>query len=381
MSERTTQFPTRCSFAQSKGCIMAAPSYNNTYKRSSFTIPAGIIPAGVVFLFLVVITLLSSCANKPHEENRETLLHNCKDFSDSINSLPTIPFDRIPSVFTRWKNLETRLLEVIERDTLEEEQNMIALSIMSRYGNQTLNKIFESIDYRLHDLTDLLTLERDIACRLVKIDKKYFSDAEHFYDSLGNVSPLPVGNMKNTEDEYQLFLESSLSSEFKDWDDVEEVLSTEDRCYTGYLQNLKNHSQKMTANIIEMTERLASRLMESAQEGKFSSERLVAYMTVRTSRRQILCARQELAYIENGKVDRIGNASMSISGIIAPFLHFNPLLIASRNQCQMDELRDIGSRIADAFNKLESQGFILISHPDSLPNRIAKDYISFMMNY
>ena len=35
----------------------------------------------------------------------------------------------------------------------------------------------------------------------------------------------------------------------------------------------------------------------------------------------------------------------------------------------------------NAFNKLESQGFILISHPDSLPNRIAKDYISFMMNY
>jgi hypothetical protein len=47
----------------------------------------------------------------------------------------------------------------------------------------------------------------------------------------------------------------------------------------------------------------------------------------------------------------------------------------------MNELRDIGSRIPDAFNKLESRGFILISHPDSLPNRIAKDYISFMMNY
>ena len=381
MSDRTTQSPTRCSFAQSKGCIVAAPSYNNTDKRSSFTIPAGIIPAGVVFLFLAVITLLSSCSNKQYEENRETLLHNCKDFSDSINSLPTIPFDRIPSVFTRWKNMETRLLEVIERDTLEEEQNMIALSILSQYGDQTLNKIFESIDYRLHDFTDLLSLERDIACRLVKIDRKYFSDAELFYDSLGNVSPLPVGNMKNTEDEYQLFLESSLSSEFKDWNDVEEFLSTEDRCYNGYLQNLKNHSQKMTATIIEMTETLASRLMGSAQEGKFSSERLVAYMTVRTCRRQILCARHELAYIENGKVDRIGNASMSISGIIAPFLHFNPVLIASRNQCQMDELRDIGSRIADAFNKLESQGFILISHPDSLPNRIAKDYISFMMNY
>ena len=381
MSERTTQSPTRCSFAQSKGCIVATPSYNNTHKRSSFTIPAGASPAGVVFLFLVVITLLSSCSNKQYEENRETLLHNCKDFSDSINSLPTIPFDRIPSVFTRWKNLETRLLEVIERDTLEEEQNMIALSIMSRYGDQTLNKIFESIDYRLHDFTDLLTLERDIACRLVKIDRKYFSDAEHFYDSLGNIGPLPDNDMKYTEQEYLSFLESSLSSEFKGWNDVEEFLSTEDRCYTGYLQNPKNHSQKMTATIIEMTERLASRLMESAQEGKFSSERLVAYMTVRTSRRQILCARQELTYMGNGKADRIDNASMSISGIIAPFLHFNPLLIASRNQRQMDELRKIGSRIPDAFYKLESRGFILISHPDCLPNRIAKDYISFMMNY
>ena len=380
MSERTTQSPTCCSLAQAKGCSIAVSSKNTIFKRASLTIPAGASHAGVVFLFLVIITLLSSCSNKPPEDCRKTLLHNYQDFTDSVISLPSIPFDWIPSVFSRWKGLESDLLEVIGKDTLEEEQNMIALSIMSRYGEQTLNKIFMSIDCRLHDYSDLLSLQKDIACRTVMIDRKYFSEAEHFYDSLGNVGTRPDGVMKDTEPEYLSFLETSLSSDFMDWNDVEAFLCTEDRCYLGYLQDLQDHSMKMTATIIETTEKLSSRFLESAKDGNYSSERLVAYMTVRTSRRQILCARQELTNIETRKAKRIDNASMSISGIIAPFLHFNPVLIASRNQLQIEQLREIGTRIPDAFDKLESQGFILISHPDSLPNRIAKDYIAFMMN-
>lgn len=380
MSDTTPHSPSRCFFAHDKGANPAARSNHSSDKRSLFTITVGAWPAGVVLLCIYIVTLLASCTEKSQEYSRESLLHRYHNFTDSVSSLPAIPFDQIPSVYSRWKDIESNLFQVIGRDTLDKEQNMIALSIMSQYGDKVMDRIFKSIDSRQHDYSDLISLQKAIACRYARIDRMLYSEAEHFYDSISTNEPSPADDIEGSELAYLSFLETSCSCKFNVWSEVEELLRTEDRCYAGYLQNLQAHSQKVTSTIIETTEELTSRILKTAREGAYSPERLVAYMTVRTNRRQMLCARQGLSHIESGNVSHMDDASMSISGIITPFLHFNPVLIASRNQGQIEELGEIGRRIPKAFDKLESQGFILISHPDSLPNRIAKDYITYMLN-
>lgn len=142
-----------------------------------------------------------------------------------------------------------------------------------------------------------------------------------------------------------------------------------------------NHSQTMTGEIIEATERLAERMSEAAITNRIEAKKLLVYMTVRTNMRLIHCAKASMNTTLSVNIQNMKEASFCVSSFMAPFLHFNHNIIASRTPKQNQILATIGSKTSQAFETLESQNLVLISAPDSLPNKILKDYITYVLNY
>lgn len=352
---------------------------NSFHKLWDFrTIPVRLKLAGVVIFFLSLLSFSSCSENK---QTRASLLKDYYSFRDKTSIDKDSPASSIADYVIQWKTLENQLFDFIREDSLAYEENFQTISSMSFIGDSLTRKLNAVVDSRLFTYDDLTEIQTIIAKSYaqVHIQSPYVSEAAEFYNRLESELP-PSYGITDTETEYLDFLIDASTRDYSRWTEVEECLRTEDLLYRGYISYVFEHSQSMALEIIETTHLLVERLSDSASSGKIETEKLLAYMTVRTNSRLIESAKAGINTTLSVPIYDISEASFCVSSYMAPFIHFHPNIIASRTERQKQLLRDIGHKIPDAFKTLESKDYILINAPDSLPNRILKDYVTFVLN-
>lgn len=333
--------------------------------------------AGAMFLSLFII-LFSGCTSHKPARTREVILIEYRAFCDSLESLPSIPFHRLPEVIDRWSSLEGELFSRVLADSIHEDENLIIFSTVSVLGNRIQTKVKSSIDDSIHSFSDVASFEFDIAARQYPPSNRFVGEANDFY-SLNLCQTAMVDPPGSELEHYMRFLDEVDDIDITDFDDVKELLYQEDLLYRAYLDNMLDHSYRESYGIISQTEYFSDRLADYAVSHPDDSERLLAYMTVRTIRRQLLCARKGLDCILSGEVKTLEQATSSATCFTALLVHFNPLLLSYRTEEQNREVEGICQDVPKAFNALEERGLIVISHPDSLPNRILKDYVDYLI--
>lgn len=343
---------------------------------SSRMVPA-CIRAGAMFLSLFIL-LFTGCTSHKHVRTREGILTEYRSFCDSLESLSSIPFHRLPEVIDRWSSLEDELLSCVLSDSVHEDENLIAFSTVSVLGNRIQSKVKASIDESIHTFSDVASFEYDIAARQYPPSNRFVGEANDFYAI--NLCQSAIVDPPGSElEHYMRFLDEVADIDITDFDDVKELLYQEDLLYRAYMDNMMAHTYRESYGIISQTEDFSDRLSDYAVNHPDDSERLLAYMTVRTIRRQLLCARKGLDCILSGEVKTLEQATSAATCFTALLVHFNPLLLSYRTEEQNREVKDICRDVPKAFKALEERDLVVISHPDSLPNRILKDYVDYLI--
>lgn len=339
--------------------------------------PAGSGLVGTMLFCVFLSHAFSSCRPDP-EKSREELIREYGCFSDSVESLSSIPFRRLPDVMERWTRLEDDIISSLAGDTTANDENLITFSTLSVYGNRILSKVRSSIDSRKRSFTEVSDFQREMASRMYPSANSYVKEANDFYDQ----SLCQSAEMVSPEDElmqYLGFLDEAEDWQLSDFEEVKDFLYHEDILYRAYMDNMLAHSYRDSYRIISQTEVFSDRLSDYAAAHPSESERLLAYMTVRTIRRQLVCARKGLSCIFNDEVATLDQATSAATCFTVVFVHFNPLLLSYRTERQEAEVDTICREASRAFQRLEEKGLVVIAHPDSLPNRILKDYIDYLL--
>ena len=350
---------------------------NSFHKLWDFcTIPVSVKLAGVVFLF--VPFSLISCSDKRSPSHSELLKEYSTMRSDSRLTQTSSPSDLAEFVI-RWKDKENQLFDLIREDSLAYEENYHTLTSMSFIGDSLSKKLGIIIDNRLYSYDELIEIQKKIATRyaLIKTDSPYVAEANDFFSKI-QPDLRSKGSVHDIESEYLDFLIDASSHTYHSWNDVKSSLREEDRLFRSYTSIVFEHSQVMASEIIEATHLFLERLSESLEAEDIDSDKLLAYMTVRTNSRLLVSAVAGLNAVE--LTYDMSEASFCVSSFMAPFLHFHPNIIATRTEHQNKILSNIGRKIPEAFETLDSQDFSLINSPDSLPNRILKDYFTYVLN-
>lgn len=335
---------------------------------------------GAAFVVLSFFSF-SSC-NKQEPHTRESMLKEYQCFHDSLCALSSIePYD-ISEVVIRWKTLESNLFDLISQDSINYLENFNTVTMMAEYGNNITNALESSIDNHLYSYDDILSIQDQIASHYAQLvaSDQYCQEANTFYESLDGYESSSISSSA-IENEYLDFLSYATERKYDDWSMMTECLRTEDILFRSYLTSMLSHPADIAFEIVNGTEELSDYMADALVSDSLAARRLLAYMTVRTNRRLLCCAQTGLNYSLSNSIGNMQQASLCVSSVIAPYLQFNPDIISLRTTKQRNMLGLIGNKIPNSFVNLESQGFVLISHPDSLPNRIIKDYISYVLNY
>lgn len=330
-------------------------------------------------LFCILTSALLACSTRNEPvRTRDTLLPEYHSFSDSLESLSSIPFCQLPAIVDRWFTLEDELYSYILADSLHKDENIIAFSTVSVLGNRIEKKVRSTIDLSLHDFTDVAVFEYELSSRRCHPENRFVCEADEFYD-INSCHSAVFDSIGSELSLYMSFLDEINSYEICDFDIVKDILYQEDLLYRAYMDNMMAHSSCESSAIVRQTEILSDRLSDYVECHPDESDRLLAYMTVRTIRRQLICARRGLDCIFSGEVRTLEQATDAATCFTALLVNFNPLLISCRNEEQNQEVMDICHRIPKAFQVLQDRGLNIISSPDSLPNRILNDYIDYLM--
>lgn len=364
-----------------RGHALAKALKNSFHKLWDFrTIPVRLRLAGVVFFIVGIVISLSSCAK--HPEPRVVQMESYRAFLDSTSRISKIDPTSLPQIIIRWKHLENSLFDIIRQDSMNYEANYNDITKMALYGDSLTRVISSSIDKQPISYKQLLEIQSKVAQAFADISlaDEDVKLATSFYENSG-ITSNPYSSVSDIERDYLGFLEESSIRDFQNWNEIEDCLREENKFFECYIAMIFNHSQTMTGEIIEATERLAERMSEAAISNRIEAKKLLVYMTVRTNMRLIESAKAGMNTTLSVKIKNMKEASFSVSSFMAPFLHFNHNIIASRTPKQNQLLAAIGSKTSQAFESLESQNLVLISSPDSLPNKILKDYITYVLNY
>lgn len=340
------------------------------------TIPVSIKLAGVVFLFVCIY--LISCTNDSCPSRAEMLKEYGMKRSDSRLSSASSPSD-IADFVICWKDLENQLFDLIRDDSLAYEENYKTLTTMSFIGDSISRRLGTIIDSRLFSYDELTEIQKKIASRYtqIKADSPYIHEAAEFYFTIQS-DQTSKDSVRDIESEYLDFLIEASSHAYTSWNDVLVGLREEDRLFRNYTSMVFEHSQITASEIIEATQMFMERLSESVESDDIDTNRLLAYMTVRSNSRLMTSAVAGLNAVE--QTHDLKEASFCVSSFMAPLLHFHPNIIATRTERQNKILSIIGHKIPDAFKTLETKDFSLINAPDSLPNKILKDYITYVLS-
>ena len=374
------------SYPHSLGCItschaLAKALKNSVHKLWDFrTSPVRSRLAGVVFFIFGIVFSLSSCAK--HPAPRFAQMQSYRAFLDSTSRISKITPESLPQIIIRWKRLENSLFEIIRQDSMNYDTNYDDITKMALYGDSLTRVISSSIDRQQISYKQLLNIQSQIAQSFadISLEDDDVRLATSFYEN-SSITSNTYSSVADIERDYLNFLDESSSRDFQNWNDIEDCLRDEHKFFECYTAMIFNHSQTMTGEIIEATERLAERMSEAAITNRIEAKKLLVYMTVRTNMRLIHCAKASMNTTLSVNIQNMREASFCVSSFMAPFLHFNHNIIASRTPKQNQILATIGSKTSQAFETLESQNLVLISAPDSLPNKILKDYITYVLNY
>ena len=336
---------------------------------------------GALFALVLSTFSWSSCKNQ-EPRTRESMLKEYEAFQDSLCSLPSLSPDDISQIVIRWKSLESELFNLISNDSVNYQENYNTVYQMAELGNSITEKLESSIDSQLCSYDDILSIQEQIASHYAQLvaSDQYCQEAATFYDGLDNYS-VSHHSAQSIEKEYLDFLTYATEQSYKDWNTLTDCLRTEDILFRSYLSTMLSHPSDIAFEIVNGTEELSEHMADAIGNDSLNSMKLLAYMTVRTNRRLLNCAQTGLNLSLGNSIGNMQEASLCVSSVMAPYLQFNPNIISLRTARQRNALGLIGNEIPNSFHNLETRGFVLISSPDSLPNRIIKDYISYILNY
>lgn len=203
------------------------------------------------------------------------------------------------------------------------------------------------------------------------------TDAIHFYESLDykDFSPdlYPLSG-------YILLLDNARQTDYNSWDQVQEFLIEEDSFFQAFLRPICHYDQATAREVIKKTEDVCSHIATCLDNDNSLKEQLYRYMVMRTNRRLILSASYALENVLEDNISSFEEASGALTSIISPFVYFSSSLLSLRTPSQFKELQRIGERLPIAMDKLDTWDYCLVSQPDSLPDKILKDFIAFVMN-
>lgn len=344
---------------------------------SLLAVPGRPLLSGAVSCFLLCFLVFVSCAVHETPKTRDSLMKEYSMFTDSLNALPSVSVPSLSSVVIRWYELENEIFEIISRDTLHENENLLAIYQMSSFGEQVNTRICESIDMSHVSFLDLLAFQQSVATACYSETDIDLTEAICFYDAQDR-------NSYNPEQKplagYLSLLDGSLSSDFSQWEHVLHFLSEEDQYYRAFLQVISDQDQERKKDVVRKTEEVCSKIAASYMNDSLRKEQLFGYMVMRTNRRLLFAADSAIEAVLSEQCTSVDEAASAVSSILSPFIYFNSSLLSLRTQAQNKELGRIGKQMSEVFQHLHAQGFQIVSHPDSLPNRIMKDYVAFVMN-
>lgn len=340
-------------------------------------VPAGRYLAGAM-LFLALPLFLLSCSNKSDEEHSSACnLSRCQAFCDSVVSLSSIPLESLPGIILRWKDMESGIFETWASDSLCLGEELSAVSCLASMDSLLMECAHHCIDEHRRSFIELSTFQCEVSMAQFPPQNSFIREANSFYQ-LNLCQSAVMDSPQQTLDRYAGFMEEVAEFPFSDFDDIQEMLYQEDLLYRAYMDDLMSHSFRDSYAIILQTEDFSDRLADYAVSHPSETERLLAYMTVRTIRRQLLCAQKGLSSILNDEVRTQDQATSAVTSFTALFLHFNPLLMVYRTETQQEEVEDIGLQIPDALLLLESKGLRVFNNADSLANYMLKDYVDYL---
>ena len=332
-------------------------------------------------LAVLVVPFLSGCDEASTPKAQKILLHEYEAFTDSVSSLHYIPVEEMPAVVERWRQLEDKIFELLSRDSLYlDDESYAAVNSMSLYGSIIFNRLFESIDQQCVSFPQLASVQWEMAKTQFPDSNTTLEEAYSFYQK----ALRDTLEFNLPEDQYSAYLDFLTEAEKKNvssWEELRDLLYEEDLLYRSYIKDVFAHTSSQHAVITEMTEAMMCRFSDYAGCHQEEGNTLFAYLSVRTTQRQLLCAERGLCAVIGKEIDSSAEAEMAVTSFIAPFVNFNPLLITQRTQGQNENLQRVGELIPTAFSALESQGLLSISAPDSLPGAILKDYISYIYSH
>lgn len=355
----------------------SASSADNIVVCDHGTVPPGSILQGLV-LFISLFSL-AGCSPGERPVTRDSLLAEYEVFTDSVEKTSELSIGELPAVVTRWHGLEDRLFSLMSDDSVSFDANIIAVTRMSSLGERVKERINRSVDASLHSYDELIQLQQKISLGSTGSAMSGYAAARDFFSSLPCMEVWPGAS--ESESGYLDFLYRQQLVSFRTWDQIEEMLREEDELYQYYLYSSDWHPGETTEEIVIATNALMAHVADCLMEREEDSTgSLLAYMSVRTNRRLLLCASQALASIEGGSCTTLEEAVSCISSCMAPFIYFSPMLLQLRTEEQLSQMKELGRRLPGAFALLESRQLRVVSCPDSLPGRIIKDYVTYVIN-
>jgi len=296
-------------------------------------------------------------------------------FSTDIINRSQLSLEEIPSVLLSLHEKEDSVFLCLLES--EDTGNSAIISQIVTIGDDVIGLISQSIDRQIRNYTDFLHLQAMLS------DPSFSSHeaqlAQLFFQSLDSVA-IPNRTVKRVERDYIDFLNKSSEYDYPTWYSVLEFFSSEDRHFRLYLKDYLKHPVQKSREIIEGSNAVCGKLIEMAKQGNFDIDLLQTFLSTRTNRRLIQNAEVCLDLIEAGKIGNQQEASTALLGALAPYTTFNKRMVAVRTDDQIQSLETIGKIIPHAISALTDKGYDVILSPDSIPNLLMKDYISFFHN-
>lgn len=333
---------------------------------------------GTILSLIITFSFCSCVETHDSITDKKEAFTRYNAFSDSVANLREISFEDLPKLVCRWKVLEDTLLFFLSKDTLEVHKNVSDIISCAKIGDRIHQTVDRSIDNYRCDFKNLLTIQHKVPT--VHLNKKMLHlqhNAEVFFQGLDSVF-IPSVNSVSAFHSYKSMLERWREKEFRNREVLMSFLREEDYHYRSFLSHLYDYSPQKPAAIIQETENLFSRISSDADRYSLDLDEVLVYLSIRTSRRQIQNTNVCLSYFSS--IQNEFQAAMTMSMLLNPYADFNPLTLGMRTPGQYAQLMNIGGKLPLAINSIQSKQFITISCLDSLPNKLIKEYVAFVMN-
>lgn len=248
-------------------------------------------------------------------------------------------------------------------------------------GNRIRQTVDHVVDSRMCDFKDLVTIQHNFPTLHLNQKMLYLQhNAETFFQDMDSATISSV-NSQSVLHNYKAMLDHWQRKEFKNRDALVSFLRAEDYHYRSFLSHLNEYSSHDMAIIIQSTESLLSQVASDTRRYSLDWAEVVTYMSVRTNRRLIQNADTCLSGLSYSSMQNDRQAAMTLPMLLHPYTNLNQFTLGMRTPGQYAQLMDMGDKISIAINSQQCKQFIPASRFDSLPNKLIKEYIAFVMNH